>query len=493
MARSSRQSTFFQLRKQYPFFIFEKQEYSLTSRGLDIRFTFNLAGQHTFHPTLFIPRKSFFLADDYLDNKLDNIVFNLGMIELVSYWKAACSPTLVVRPFPLHHDQVTWWKKLYFHGLGEFFYLNGIDVTEDNFMEISVLQPDPSTASPADAGGFLQPYDSVIIPVGGGKDSAVTLELLGAASGSLPLILNPRGASLETIAVNGIALDRLIEIHRVIDPELLRLNDQGFLNGHTPFSAMLAFVTVLSAILTGYRHIALSNESSASEATIEGTEINHQYSKSFQFETHFREYVRKWICRDINYFSFLRPLNELQIASLFARFTRYHPVFKSCNAGSKTDTWCGVCAKCLFTYAILSPFLSEVQLLDIFGKNLFEDGSLKPLFDQLTGVANEKPFDCIGTVREVNLALCETIRRRNETTLPFLLDYYKKSQTYSRYCQIDFAAELLHISPEHHLRPEFFKIVGEWVRKVNGRTGGQADRRTGGQADKRTCGHADGE
>ena len=458
MVRSNKEEKFLQLREQFPFFIFEKQEYTLTTTGIDIHFTFNLADQYTFHPALFIPWKSCLLPNEDIAGRLSNIIFNIGMTELISYWKCACSPLLVIRPFALQPEQVAWWKKLYFHGLGEFFYLNSIPVTEDNFMQVEVASTNSLTAE-----SFLL-EDVLIIPVGGGKDSAVTLELLGSKPGSIPMILNPRGASIETIAAKGFASNYFIEIHRTIDPLLLQLNVQGFLNGHTPFSALLAFVTVLAAILSGRRHIALSNESSANEATIEGTLINHQYSKSFQFESDFRDYVKQWISEDINYFSFLRPLNELQIASVFSQFPKYHPVFKSCNEGSKTDSWCGHCAKCLFTYTMLSPFLRENELIRIFGKNMFADASLEPLFDQLTGVADEKPFDCVGTIREVNVALCETIRQREDMELPYLVRYYRNSQNYQEYSHVDFAAELSHISEHHYLSKEFLKIVRDWFR-----------------------------
>ena len=453
MARSSRQSTFLELREKFPFFIFEKQEYELTALGLHICYTFNLGDQYKFYPTLFIPRKSFFLADEKIANSLDNIVLHLGMIELISYWKATCSPSLIIKPFGLRPEQISWWKKLYFHGLGEFFYLNSIDTSEDSFMDVKVAS---QVFLPVEDFHLV---DNLLIPVGGGKDSAVTLELLGAEPGCLPLIMNARGASLATIDTKGFAMDQLVEIQRTIDPTLFRLNETGFLNGHTPFSALLAFVTVLAAVVTGYRNIALSNESSASEATIEGTQINHQYSKSFEFESDFREYVKQWISQDINYFSFLRPLNELQIASLFAQFPRYHPVFKSCNAGSKTDSWCGVCAKCLFTYIILSPFLDEDHLVRIFGKSLFSDSSLKPILDQLAGIADEKPFECVGTIREVNLALCETIRQNKDTKLPFLLEYYRNSENFLQYDKMDFAREMSRISEEHYLMPGIREIL----------------------------------
>ncbi|MEI7500074.1 MAG: hypothetical protein WCK84_06445 [Bacteroidota bacterium] len=460
MARSSRQSTFIQLREQFPFFVFEKQEYWLTSRGLEIRFTFNLADKYQFYPSIFIPRNSFFRPDEEITNHIENIIFNLGMIELISYWKATCSPMLVIKPFALHPEQVSWWKKLYFHGLGEFFYLNNLDVTEDSFMEVKVASQVILSAE------NFEFDEGIIIPVGGGKDSAVTLELSGSRPGSLPLIMNPRGASLETIAAKGFSMEQFIEIRRTIDPTLLKLNELGFLNGHTPFSALLAFVTALSAIVTGRRHIALSNESSASEATIEGTDINHQYSKSLKFESDFRDYIKRWISEDINYFSLLRPLNELQIASFFSRFPKYHQVFKSCNVASKTNSWCGCCAKCLFTFIILSPFLDEEHLVVIFGKNLLADASLMLLFDQLTGVAEEKPFDCVGTIREVNLALCEVIRHNVDKELPVLLNYYRNSQSFYKYSQFDFASELFQVSSEHYLLPEFKILIEDWVKKM---------------------------
>ena len=451
--KTNRESTFFELRQKFPFFAFEKQEIDLGPEGLSIRFTFNLSDQYLFHPQLFIPRKTFFLPDDEFRDQLDRIVFNIGMIELISYWKTACPPEIRISPFGLNNEQKNWWKKLYFNGLGEFFYLNGISAKEDSFVNIiSSGQLLPPPAGNSDRGG-------VILPVGGGKDSVVTLELLKSLPGSIPLIMNPRGASLACIRMAGFADDGYLEIHRTLDPLLLKLNAEGFLNGHTPFSALLAFVTVLASIVSGRTHIALSNESSANEATIPGTGINHQYSKSLMFEQDFREYVSRYVSVDIDYFSFLRPLNELQIASLFSKFTQYHPVFRSCNAGSKTDSWCGACAKCLFTAIILSPFLENDRLATIFGKDMFSDESLLPFLDQLSGVADEKPFDCVGTIREVNLALCETIRQRSGTDLPALLAHYRDTGMFALYHAFDFGQELGHLSQEHQVTEDFLGIL----------------------------------
>jgi len=445
MARVNRHDFFLQCRERFPYFEFTRQEWSVNEHGLDIRYTFSLAGQYTFKPTLFIPAGLSVSFPGLAGTALDNIVFQIGMIELISYWKAACPPRVIIRPFALRPEQADWWRRLYFHGLGEFLYLNSIDVREEDLMTIECI----SDQYP----GIVRPEldEGILVPIGGGKDSAVTLEILRKHATCYPLIVNPRSASLETVLAAGFKREEIIEIRRTLDPMLLQLNDQGFLNGHTPFSALLAFVTALSALVSGHRHIALSNESSANEATIEGTDINHQYSKSFRFESDFREYSRRWICGELDYFSFLRPLNELQIAGLFAKMQRYHPVFRSCNAGSKTDSWCGRCAKCLFTYTILSPFIRDEELVQIFGADLFADESLVPVLDQLAGIAAGKPFDCVGTLDEVNLALCEAIRQRDGLRLPALLAYYKGSMAYQRYFRENFRNGLVSISTEHHL------------------------------------------
>ena len=182
---------------------------------------------------------------------------------------------------------------------------------------------------------------------------------------------------------------------------MLQMNAEGYLNGHTPFSALLAFYTILLGFATKSKYIALSNESSANEPTVPDTEINHQYSKSVAFENDFRHYVSKYIDADIQYFSFLRPLNELQIAKFFSRAKEYRKVFKSCNAGSKTDSWCGKCPKCLFTWLALSPFIPRNELTEIFGKDLLKDNDLRVILDQLDGSVEVKPFECVGTVGEV--------------------------------------------------------------------------------------------
>jgi hypothetical protein len=399
LKRSENQQRFDALREQFKSFTFCQQEVKLEDGVLSMTFHFSLDDRYDFYPTLTIPSRPFYRWETIPQTQLETLAFQIGMVELVSYWKLACPKTIVVKPFDLKLCQKKWWRHLYYNGLGEFRYLNGIDCSEADFLKIE-------SGTDHEMKSIDMPLEEkTLIPVGGGKDSVVTLEMLRDEMPVIPLIVNPRGATIECVKAAGYTMDDVAVINRTLDPTMLRLNQEGFLNGHTPFSALLAFISILIGFGTGSKYIALSNESSANESTVPGTDINHQYSKSIEFERDFREYVAVHLNEEIQYFSFLRPLSEMQIASFFSRCEAYHGVFKSCNAGSKTDSWCGKCPKCLFTWIILSPFLSKEKLTAIFGKDLMADASLQPIFEELNGTAAVKPFECVGTVEEVRACM----------------------------------------------------------------------------------------
>jgi hypothetical protein len=125
-----------------------------------------------FRPTISIPQREFYRWNNLDKSQLDLLVFNIGMIELVSYWKCICSPTIVVKPFALSNEQIAFWKKLYYNGLSEFFYINAIDTTIDDFVTINAQSEQVLNRVSFDTD------DTYIVPIGGGKDSVVTLEML---------------------------------------------------------------------------------------------------------------------------------------------------------------------------------------------------------------------------------------------------------------------------------------------------------------------------
>lgn len=408
------------LRNEYP--IFEYNSYDIKDTGDEIFITYNfcIPSLTEFNPTWKFKKTRDLTCDE--EKLLNLAIFNLGMVEVISYLKSVCSKKLVVRAGKLNKEQIDWFKKLYVNGLGEFFYRNNIvdAMNLDTFLEI-VAEENNEPSIKLDI-----KYTGNIIPVGGGKDSNLTLEVLKDMD-NICFIVNPRGASLESAKVAGYSENKIYSPKRTLDKKLLELNDKGFLNGHTPFSAILAFSSYIAAILLGRKNIVLSNEASANEANVSGTNINHQYSKSIEFENDFREYVTKYLSENgPNYFSLLRPLTEWQIVKNFVKSPKYFKVFKSCNVGSKKDIWCENCPKCLYVYIMLKAFLTDDQMAEIFKENMLENESLRDIFNGLVYPDYDKPFECVGTKDEINLSLSMIERKckQDNTKLPELVKGY---------------------------------------------------------------------
>ncbi len=440
---------FLNFRKEYPNFYYRKFQVIDNKNNFELIFTFEIPGLAVFEPKTTIDKK-FIVNSDY--NYISYMAFNIGLVELISYWKCTCSPNVIIEAGNLDSYQIEWFRKLYFYGLGEFFYVNGIDTNIKEFMNItSVGEKINIPALEYHGAGNL-------IAIGGGKDSVVSLELLKDMDNTC-FMVNPKVPGIECVKAAGYG--DYLTVKRTIDHNLLELNKQGFLNGHTPFSAILAFVSYLCAYLLNKKYIVLSNEGSANEATVIGTKINHQYSKTYEFENDFNEYAYQYLNINIKYFSFLRCLSELQIAMLFANYKKYHKLFKSCNVGSKQIpwVWCGNCPKCLFVYIILSPFLTKKEMIEIFGNDLYESEELLHTFIELLGYAETKPFECVGTYGEVRYAVSLCINKYKDN-LPFLLQYYKNNYPLAlehRY-ETDY-------NELNNLDDDFVKIIKEELKK----------------------------
>ena len=414
---------FLELREKYPDFIYDSYKIDDIDNSYLITFYFVIPNLVKFNPTLRIDKK--YITNEELDkNFINYLVFHIGLIELISYVKCTCSPNIIIRAGYINEEQIKFFKKLYYYGLGEFLYVNNVDVEMDNLFKL-VIESEEKKVLDVNYKGIGN-----LIPVGGGKDSNVCLELLrDDYEDNSCFMLNPKKVYLDCVEVAGYSDSKVIKVYRTIDKNLLDLNKKGFLNGHTPFSSLLAFVTYLVAYLSNKRYIVLSNEGSANESTVIGTKVNHQYSKTFEFENDFNQYTIKYFKIDIKYFSLLRPLTEFQIGMLFSKLDKFHKVFKSCNVGSKGNEWkwCCKCPKCLFVYIILSPFLYKEKLLKIFDCDLFENKELLEIFNELLGYADTKPFECVGTYSEVRYAVSLTINKLDklDEELPYLLKYYK--------------------------------------------------------------------
>ncbi|MGB2762002.1 MAG: hypothetical protein WBC21_00470 [Minisyncoccales bacterium] len=447
------------LRKKYPKFIYQGYSYGISGNDLKISFDFKISHYENssrsicFKPEIIIKNVNKKNLDKVGGSALNSLVFHIGLMEIPSYWKAACSPIIEIKAGYLDKQQIKWWKDFIFNGMGQFFFENKIDFTRPDFLKICCLNKINKNNSKFTIVSLLK--DNVLIPMGEGKDSIVTLELLKKFEKNC-FIVNPTKEHFKILKIAKIK--NPIIAQRKIDPALLKLNQKGFLNGHTPITAVISNLAVFCGVLFGHNNIAMSCEKSADEGNIKylGKTINHQWSKSSEFENKYRNYVKKYLVKDINYFSFLRPLYEIQIARLFSKLPKYFPVFLSCNeayktaSGTKKSTgkWCGKCSKCLFVFTILYPFIEEKKLMKIFSQNLFEKKELLPIMKELIGKSKTKPFECVGTKKESLIAFYLSYLKFKENKnlkknayaqkfkLPVLLNYFEK-RILPRYLNIE--------------------------------------------------------
>jgi UDP-N-acetyl-alpha-D-muramoyl-L-alanyl-L-glutamate epimerase len=284
-------------------------------------------------------------------------------------------------------------------GLGEFAYVNGLDL--DDWFQL----PDPVDRPAITAADALSA--GPLVPVGGGKDSIVTLEAVRSLDPTL-FAINPRGPITRTLEAAGLPA---VTATRTLDPGLFDLNDRGAFNGHVPVTAIGSAAAVLVAAVRGHRAVLMSNEGSADEPTlvVDGRAVNHQWSKSSAFEHLFAAAVRLHVHPDLVYTSFLRPASELAIAKRFLALDRYDRVFNSCNRAfhlrGETTEWCGECPKCRFVFLVLAPFTTPARLTGIFGRDLLAEAEQTPGFADLAGLGAHKPFECVGEEGESQAAL----------------------------------------------------------------------------------------
>lgn len=358
---------------------------------------------------------------------INTLLFHLSLAIGISYYKLYPTKDLVIEMGSINEDQQQFWKTFYTQGLGEFFYTNKISPKGlINFVNWAL--PAPQTR-------FSTQTQIPMIAIGWGKDSLVSVEYIKKMN--IPFYTSTFGKDyyLHKVVGDAIGAPRLLML-RTMDTKLFAMNSQGYYNGHVPISGIIAFVLVTAAYLYDYSSIIMSNEKSANEGNtfLDGIEINHQRSKSYQFESDFSQYITKYLSPDLKYFSLLRGMYEINIAKTFAQYPQYFALFSSCNNNFKiiesnktTDhRRCGICPKCAFVYTTLRPFLSDADTQSIFGQELYDNPALIPLYKELLGIDGIKPFECVGTNEEVMYAMYLFYKKiKNIPQLPPIMDLFK--------------------------------------------------------------------
>lgn len=330
---------------------------------------------------------------------LESIHVMLG----VSYYKLLFPARFIV-PYRLSSEEAAFWNAVYQKGLGECLYRNRLD-------------PKIVARFSSDRGRHPQMYECVrqkrsLVGIGGGKDSIVTAELLREQGKAFtPYIVAKPGGTPVIDDVLRVMKKSAVTMTRQLDRQLLS-PDPGWYAGHIPISAVYAFLGFFAAVLYDYDTVVVSNEHSSNFGNLRyrGMEVNHQWSKSSEFEKLFQAYCRTNLTRSIVYFSALRPFHEIRVAKMFSKHKKYFNAFSSCNTNFRHQTskhsgrWCGKCPKCASVFALLAPFIPRSQLIALFHKNVFADPTLLPLYQNLLGLGTMKPFDCVGTFEETQAA-----------------------------------------------------------------------------------------
>lgn len=366
----------------------------------------------------------------HIDTEVMNtLLFHTSLAVGISYYKLYPTSDLVIEHGLLNQDQQHFWNIFYTQGLGEFFFTNNLSPKK----LLNFVNWTPQTPSTFFSSTSWIP----MVAIGGGKDSLVSIELVKKLH--IPFYTSTFGKDyyLHKIVGDKIWAPRLL-IQRTMDPKLFEMNQQGYYNGHVPISGIIAFVLTMAAYIYDYSAIIMSNEKSANEGNtvLDGIEINHQRSKSYQFESDFNQYIKKYISPDLQYFSLLRGMYEINIAKLFSHYPQYFDTFSSCNNNFKIietnkttqHRRCGICPKCAFVYTILRPFISDDATQKIFGQELYDNKELLPLYKELLGIEWIKPFECVGTNEEVTYAMYlqyKNISEKNISPISPILEMFK--------------------------------------------------------------------
>ncbi len=347
----------------------------------------------------------------------------------VSYYKAAAPELIDLGEHSISSAELDLLKAFYTEGLREFEATQPshdlVDLAKVEFK--AQIQPTVAVQISQDLG--LRP----LIPFGGGIDSTVVVEEFADVAAGQALFVASYSGQLNAVieAVAPLTGLPILRAQRWLDPKILAPKTHNFRTGHIPVTGLLSALAVLTAVLGDRTSVVMSNEWSSSSPTIlpDGREVNHQWSKSFEFESLFRAVVQESLA-GFDYYSALRPRSELWVAQRFAKLTQYHAVFRSCNRAfhvdpaKRAENWCGECDKCCFINLILAPYLSPTALGEIFrGKEPLANPGLAPKFRSLLGdPAEVKPFECVGDAGECRTAVQLAAARPDRAQFPLLAE-----------------------------------------------------------------------
>jgi UDP-N-acetyl-alpha-D-muramoyl-L-alanyl-L-glutamate epimerase len=411
--------------QKYNKFYFKSFEFNQDSLKASFHYSFD--NDEFFEEVIDFHSEIWELRGDLDAEIIDNILFHIHIALWISYYKLCPTNELVVESWILDDYQVKFWKKFYINWLWEFLYTNKI--SPEWLFDFKINTEKKYIKKEFDI------KDKYLVPVWWWKDSIVSIELLKNKNLDLCVFWTNDELKSDTAKI---AWRQIVLIKRKLSENLFKLNNKWYYNWHVPITWLIAFVLELVMYLYNYKYTILSNERSANywNTTWKWLTINHQYSKSLEFEKDFWEYVWIYISNKIKYFSLLRWLYETKIAEKFSSVgKKYFSSFSSCNWNFKIlnklsyiksqKRWCNTCPKCIFVFTILRPYITKKEVLEIFWEDLFERKDLEKIFKELLWISWIKPLECVWESEEMIYSMYLSIRDHYKT-LPYILEIFKK-------------------------------------------------------------------
>lgn len=371
--------------------ILSYDKYEWTNHGIFLYYTLD---NHSFYYKIKVNSNKYKnIIQDYPVKKRKQLypyLINTGLGILSFLIKRYYPEVINIKVAKLDKQSISFWKKSYTKGLGEFFFKNKLPHNINLINESNNIFPKIYN---------FHLNDMAILPNGGGKDSIVSSEILKNIN--VKYIWVTVGlTSYRKNVINASPQKHYVNISHSRYNKLP--TEYKTYKGHMPYTLYTSSLLILLSGLLSKKYIVYSNEKSSSFPNFSIKEnnkiipINHQYTKSFEFEKNYSNFLKSKVNNNMEYFSLLRPLYEIQISKLFSNYTQYHNHFISCNRGR----WCGKCSKCAFIYLSLYPYLNKNKLNKIIGNDMLNDINLLDIYKQLLGLEKHKPFECVGTIEE---------------------------------------------------------------------------------------------
>jgi hypothetical protein len=264
--------------------------------------------------------------------------------------------------------------------------------------------------------------DIILAACGGGKDSIVAMKMLEEAN--LPFASFQYSHSIYGQSnFQHRLISRVLKHVRPVRSHQISIYDDFLdcpfvslyfpqLSGITvPETPVSVFESLILMLAGGYRYLSLAHEKSANTGNLVSDslgEVNHQWGKSYEAEIELNRYIQTNLFSNLSYFGILQPIYEYRI---FEKLTQYPEVLGDIHSCNIEKPWCKKCPKCAYVWTNLMAFFDPDLVDAVFGKNLFDDPDLLPVYEQMLGLTEHTPFECLGEIDETRLAVKSCVEK----------------------------------------------------------------------------------